>query len=152
MVSQDRNVIDVLVGDNTRIHAQLMGEALKRDRFLRVIGSAAGSREFLEMASRHSPHVALLSATMDEDPNLGITTLRQFHAAHPNIPASGKLCWKHFALARVVFSANTNRSKTSASACELFMKDRSGPTAGKSVSPWKCWPARPQYALSMPKE
>jgi two-component system, NarL family, nitrate/nitrite response regulator NarL len=87
MVSQDRHVIDVLVGDNTRIHAQLMGEALKRDRCLRVIGSAAGSREFLDLAARHTPNVALLSATMDEDPNLGITTLRQFHAAHPNIPA-----------------------------------------------------------------
>jgi DNA-binding NarL/FixJ family response regulator len=87
MGPQDRIVIDVLVGDNTRIHSQLMGEALKRDRFLRVIGSAAGSREFLEMAARHAPSVALLSATMDEDPNIGITTLRQFHAAHPNVPA-----------------------------------------------------------------
>src|SRR5262249_43556403 len=87
MGSQDRHVIDVLVGDNTRIHAQLMGEALKRDRFLRVIGSAAGSHEFLELAARHAPNVALLSATMDEDPIVGISTLRQFHATHPNIPA-----------------------------------------------------------------
>lgn len=84
---QDKALIDVLVGDNTRIHAQLMGEALKRDRGLRVIGSAAGSREFLEMAASQTPQVIVLSATLDEDSTFGIATLRAFHETHPEIPA-----------------------------------------------------------------
>jgi len=85
--SRDRPLIDVLVGDNTRIHAELMGEALKRDRCLRVIGATAGSREFLELAAHRTPHVAVLSATLDEDSDLGTATLRQFHSAYPHIPA-----------------------------------------------------------------
>jgi CheY-like chemotaxis protein len=67
-------MIDVLVADKCTIRAHLIGEALNRDRSLRVVGATAGSREFLELAARHTPNVAVLSAMMDEDPNLGMAT------------------------------------------------------------------------------
>jgi two-component system nitrate/nitrite response regulator NarL len=79
--------IDVLVGDNSRIHCHLLAEALKRDPRLRIVGSASSSREFLEIAALQNPDVVIVSANLDDDPMGGMTTLREFHEAHPQIPA-----------------------------------------------------------------
>jgi DNA-binding NarL/FixJ family response regulator len=79
--------IDVLVGDNSRIHSHLLAEALKRDPRLRIVGSASSSREFLEIAALQNPDVVIVSANLDDDPMGGMTTLREFHEAHPQIPA-----------------------------------------------------------------
>jgi two-component system, NarL family, nitrate/nitrite response regulator NarL len=84
--SQDRPLIDVLIGDQDRTRAPLIGDALSRDRGLRVIGATGSSREFLELAAHCAPHVAILSETLDEDSNLGTATLRQFHASYPQVP------------------------------------------------------------------
>ena len=79
--------IHVLVGDNSRIHSHLLAEALKRDPCLRIVGSASSSQEFLEIATLQSPDVVIVSANLDDDPMGGMTTLREFHEAHPQIPA-----------------------------------------------------------------
>ena len=79
--------IDVLVGDNSRIHSHLLAEALKRDPRLRIVGSASSSREFLEIAALQNPDVVIVSANLDDDPMGGMITLREFHEAHPQVPA-----------------------------------------------------------------
>jgi two-component system, NarL family, nitrate/nitrite response regulator NarL len=84
--SQDRPLIDVLIGDKNHLCARLLGDALSRDRGLRVIGTTGASRKFLELAAHCTPHVAILSETFDEDSNLGTATLRQFHASYPHVP------------------------------------------------------------------
>jgi len=83
----NENPIDVLVGDNSRIHSHLLAEALKRDPRLRIVGSASGSREFLEIAALQNPDVVIVSANLDDNPMGGMITLREFHEAHPQIPA-----------------------------------------------------------------
>jgi two-component system, NarL family, nitrate/nitrite response regulator NarL len=79
--------IQVLVGDNSRIHSHLLAEALKRDPRLRIVGSTSSSSEFLEIASRETPDVVIVSANLDDDPMGGIVTLREFHEAYPQVPA-----------------------------------------------------------------
>ena len=79
--------IHVLVADNSRIHSHLLAEALKRDHRFLIVGSASGSREFLESAARQMPDVVIISAHLDDDPLGGIITLREFHENHPTIPA-----------------------------------------------------------------
>jgi len=90
MQSEERHQqgpIHVLVGDNSQIHSHLLAEALKRNHRLLVVGSASGSREFLESAARQMPDVVIISAHLDDDPLRGIITLREFHENHPTIPA-----------------------------------------------------------------
>jgi DNA-binding NarL/FixJ family response regulator len=83
--------IHVLVGDNSRIHCDLLAQALKRDHRLHIIGSASSSQEFLEIAAHQVPDTIIisanLSANLDDDPMGGMATLRAFHEAHPQIPA-----------------------------------------------------------------
>jgi two-component system, NarL family, nitrate/nitrite response regulator NarL len=83
---QNQTPIHVLVGDNSRIHSHLLAEALKRDPRLRIVGSASSSEEFLEIAARQQPDVAIVSANLDDDPMGGMITLREFHEAHPLVP------------------------------------------------------------------
>jgi DNA-binding NarL/FixJ family response regulator len=79
--------IHILVGDNSRIHSQLLAEALKRDPRFIIVGSPSGSEEFLEIASRTSPDVVIISVNLDDEPTGGITLLREFHDRHPQTPA-----------------------------------------------------------------
>ena len=79
--------IHVLVADNSRIHCDLQAQALKRDHRLQIIGSASSSRELLEIATYKLPDTVIISANLDDDPMGGMATLREFHEAHPQIPA-----------------------------------------------------------------
>lgn len=79
--------VNVLVGDNSRIHSHLLAEALKRDPRLHIVGSASSSHELLEIAAREHPDVLIVSANLDDDPMGGMVTLREFHEAHPLVPA-----------------------------------------------------------------
>ena len=79
--------IQVLVGDNSRIHSHLLAEALNRDPRLHIVGSTSTSSEFLEIASRKTPDVVIVSANLDDDPMGGMVTLRELHETHPQVPA-----------------------------------------------------------------
>jgi DNA-binding NarL/FixJ family response regulator len=76
----------VLLGNRSRADRLSMAETLKRDCGVRVSG-ASNAREFLEIAAREKPDLALLSVNLDESSPVGMETLRQFHEAHPKIPA-----------------------------------------------------------------
>ena len=79
--------IRVLVGDNSRIHCDLLAQALKCDHRLRIVGSVSSSREFLATAERELPDTVIISANLDDAAMGGVATLREFHEAHPQIPA-----------------------------------------------------------------
>lgn len=79
--------IHILVGDNSRIHSQLLAEALTRDRRFIIVGSPASSEEFLEIAPRTRPDVVIISVNLDDEPMGGMTLLRKFHDRHPQTPA-----------------------------------------------------------------
>jgi DNA-binding NarL/FixJ family response regulator len=77
--------IRVLVADDSRIHTQLLGDALRRDRYLEIISPPARSRDFVEAVKTQRVSVVVLSANLDEEPLRGFEVLRQLRAACPGI-------------------------------------------------------------------
>jgi len=78
-------VIRVLVADDTRLHTQLMADALRRDGDLEVISS--DSQELISRTDLHNIDVLLLSSDLNEQPGGGFEALREVHAAHPVLRA-----------------------------------------------------------------
>lgn len=80
--SRNSGKIHVFVADNTRMHSQLLADALRRDEKLEIVGCSSSSRECLQIAAGLPIDVAVLSANLEEKPQ-GFDTLRQFRAACP---------------------------------------------------------------------
>jgi two-component system, NarL family, nitrate/nitrite response regulator NarL len=79
--------IRVLVADDTRIHTQLLAEALRRDSNLEVINPPARLRDFVDTVKLHKVDVLVLSSNLDEEPMRGFELLRQLRAADPEVLA-----------------------------------------------------------------
>lgn len=79
--------IRVLVADDTRIHTDLLAEALRRDRQLEVIASPDRSRDLVETVKQNRVSVVVLSSNIDEEPLRGFELLRQLRASNPDILA-----------------------------------------------------------------
>src|SRR5271167_1202278 len=79
------SVIRVHVADDTRLHTQLLADALRRDGGLEVIGS--DSQELESRVDLHNIDVLLLSSELDEEPARGFQVLRGARAVHPSIRA-----------------------------------------------------------------
>jgi two-component system, NarL family, nitrate/nitrite response regulator NarL len=77
-------MIRVLVADDTRLHTQLLADALRRDGALEVLSS--DSEELIARADLHNIDVLLLSSELSE-PAGGFEVLRQMHASHPAVRA-----------------------------------------------------------------
>ena len=81
------DTIRVLVADDTRIHTQLLADALRRDNHMEVISSPPHSADLVEAAKVHKFNVVLISANMDEEPLRGFEILRQLRASDPELRA-----------------------------------------------------------------
>src|SRR5437764_1258848 len=81
------DIIRVLVADDTRIHTQLLAEALRRDPNLEVISPPNRSHDLLETVKQRKVEVLVLSSNLDEEPMRGFELLRQLRAADPGILA-----------------------------------------------------------------
>jgi DNA-binding NarL/FixJ family response regulator len=79
--------IRVLVADSTRIHTQLLADALKRDHSLQVIAAASGSRTLISLTSQHNVDVVVISSSLDDEPGRGFEVLRELRAANSDIRA-----------------------------------------------------------------
>lgn len=79
--------IRVLVVDDTRIHTQLLADALRRDRQLEVVTPLAHSRDLVETVRVHKVGVVVLSSNLDDEPLRGFELLRQLRASDPSILA-----------------------------------------------------------------
>jgi DNA-binding NarL/FixJ family response regulator len=77
--------IRIVVAGNIRIHAELLAEAVQRDRAIQVVGCASSSREVLEIAARSSIDVAVISSHLDDQPDRGFEVLRELRSAHPGL-------------------------------------------------------------------
>jgi two-component system, NarL family, nitrate/nitrite response regulator NarL len=75
--SSGATTIRVLVADDTRIHTQLLADALQRDPHLEVITPPAQSRDLLETIKQHKVQVVVLSSNLDEEPLRGFELLRE---------------------------------------------------------------------------
>jgi DNA-binding NarL/FixJ family response regulator len=79
--------IRVLVADDTRIHTQLLADALRRDLYLEVISSPSHSRDLIEAASLHHFDVLVISSNLDEEPVRGFEVLRELRATRADLRA-----------------------------------------------------------------
>ena len=85
--SGSKPIIHVLVAANTLMHTQLLGDALKRDRFLRVISSGADTKSIVEATLEHHFDVLLISSNLEERPDLGLEVLSDLCASRPKLRA-----------------------------------------------------------------
>jgi two-component system nitrate/nitrite response regulator NarL len=83
--SSGGQAIRVVVADDTRIHTQLLADALRRDLQLEVISPPAQSRELVAAVKLHRVHVVVLSSNLDEEPLRGFELLRELRASNPDI-------------------------------------------------------------------
>jgi len=79
--------IRVLVADNTRIHTQLLADALKRDHGLDVISLDSDSPNLIASAVAHQARVLVISSNLDEESHRAFEVLRELRRAHPEIRA-----------------------------------------------------------------
>ncbi len=79
--------IRVLVADNTRIHTQLLADALRRDPMLEIAGTASHSRDLVGAVSSQQIDVAVISSNLDEEPLRGIEVLRELRALRRDLRA-----------------------------------------------------------------
>jgi len=88
-LDQDRGeqIIRVLVVDNTRIHAQLLADALKRDPSLQVVGAVSHSGDLIDIVRQQKIDVAVIGCNLDEQALHGIEVLRQLKSTWSGIQA-----------------------------------------------------------------
>src|SRR5271156_5825367 len=79
--------IRVLVADNTRIHTQLLADAIARDRGLDVTGADSDSNGGIAAAAAHKTDVLLISSNLDEESHRVFEVLQELRASHPQIRA-----------------------------------------------------------------
>ena len=85
--SSGGETIRVLVVDDTRIHTQLLADALRRDPQLEVISPPSRSRELVESVKLRNTDVVVLSSNLDEEPLRGFELLRELRASNPGLLA-----------------------------------------------------------------
>jgi two-component system nitrate/nitrite response regulator NarL len=77
--------IRVFVADDTRIHTQLLADALRRDGGLQVVSSDSGFQGLTARGSLHEIDVLVISSSLDEEPGRGFEALRAVRASHPHL-------------------------------------------------------------------
>ncbi len=74
--------IRVLVSDDTRVHTELLADALKRDGCLQVTTSSSSSESLTGHRSLHDIDVLVIGSNLDEQPGRGFEVLRGLRASH----------------------------------------------------------------------
>jgi len=117
-------VIRVLVSDDTRVHTELLAEALKRNRDLRVTTLLSSSEGLLARTDFCDTDVLLISSNLDARPGHGFEVLRDLRALHGDL--------------KVVIILDTTEGTTileafKAGARGIFSKNDSFETLGKCL-------------------
>ena len=81
------DTICVLVADNSRFHAQLIVEVLKRDPGLRVMSSDLEAASLVAASINQKIDIFILSASGDGDVQRGAGILQQLRETNPNARA-----------------------------------------------------------------
>jgi DNA-binding NarL/FixJ family response regulator len=76
-------VIRVLVADNTRMHTQLLDGAINHDPGLRVVVSVSNGSDLLAAAEVYDFDVALVSSSLEQQPDCGLHGIRELHLLRP---------------------------------------------------------------------
>jgi len=81
------DLIRVLVSDDSRVHTELLADALRRDGRLQVATAASGSEGLIGRLSNNNIDVLLLSSNLDEQPGRGFEVLRGLGSLSCHPPA-----------------------------------------------------------------
>jgi len=82
---QGSDFISIVVADSTRIHTQLLAEAMRSDHDLQVVASASTSQDLLAAVTRVPVDVAVISYSLDDQPGRGTEVLREMRTLRPQI-------------------------------------------------------------------
>jgi len=85
--AQPARAVRVMVADSSRIHTQLLSEALQRDPELDVVTWNGDPRGLVAAALAGDVNVLAVSSALDGQPSRGLETLREVRAARPSIRA-----------------------------------------------------------------
>jgi DNA-binding NarL/FixJ family response regulator len=77
--------ISIVVADGTRIHTQLLADAMRSDLGLHVVASASSSKDLLAAVERVPVDVAVISFALDDQQGRGPELLREMRVLHPQI-------------------------------------------------------------------
>lgn len=77
--------VSIVVADATRIHTQLLAEALRNDRGLQVVAEASNSKDLLSAISRVPIDVVVISYNLDDRPGHGTEVLKEMRSLRPQI-------------------------------------------------------------------
>ena len=79
------DLVTIAVADSTRIHTQLLAEALRNDHGLQVVASASNSADLLAAIARVPVDVAVISYALDDQHARGTEVLREMRGLRPHI-------------------------------------------------------------------
>jgi DNA-binding NarL/FixJ family response regulator len=77
--------VSIVVADSTRIHTQLLADALRNDRGLQVVAAASNSEELMATVTRVPIDVVVISHNLDNKLGHGTEVLREMRALRPQI-------------------------------------------------------------------
>ena len=77
--------VSVVVSDTTRIHTQLLAEAIRSDSCLQVVASASHSKDLLDSVRRVPVDVAVISYVLDGTSGRGPELLREIRQLRPQV-------------------------------------------------------------------
>src|ERR1035437_10346332 len=77
--------VSIVVADSTRIHTQLLADALRNDRGLQVVAAASNSEELLAAITHVPIDVVVISHNLDDKPGHGTQVFREMRRLRPQI-------------------------------------------------------------------
>lgn len=77
--------VSIVVADSTRIHTQLLADALRNDRSLQVVAAASNSSELMGAITRVPIDVVVISHDLDNQRGHGTAVLREMRVLRPQI-------------------------------------------------------------------
>jgi DNA-binding NarL/FixJ family response regulator len=77
--------INVVVADTTRIHTELLADALRNDRSIHVVAEASNFEEFLAAITRVPVDVVVISHNFNNQRGYGTRVLREMRSLRPQI-------------------------------------------------------------------
>jgi DNA-binding NarL/FixJ family response regulator len=77
--------INVVVADTTRIHTELLADALRSDRSIHVVAEASNSEEFLAAVTKVPVDVVVISHNFNNQRGYGTRVLQEMRSVRPQI-------------------------------------------------------------------